>query len=164
VVGGLRVLFQTETKHRESTILTGRGAWNCLPQPLCLELHSLSPLQLQKRLKTFLFAGLASTDAVWERCWLEWCYTIIWLRYITLIPSLFCFLGSDSVWRPSLLVTVLFVTDLGWERFWIKLLSYLPKYICFVSFLLCILPPGVCSLQRSDLWSHSDESHYRAYL
>jgi len=39
------------------------GLGYCLPQSLRLELLSLSPLQLQKRLQTFLFAG-PSTDAV----------------------------------------------------------------------------------------------------
>jgi len=62
------------------------SAWNCLPQSLHLELLSFSPLQLQKRLKMFLFPG-PSTDAVCECCWLELHhdYLITLFGYITLL-------------------------------------------------------------------------------
>ena len=40
----------------------GLSAWDCFRQSLCLKFLSLSPLQMQKHLKTFLLAGLASTD------------------------------------------------------------------------------------------------------
>jgi len=52
--------------------------WNCLPNSLHLELLSLSTLQPQSWLKTFLFAS-PSTDAVREHCWLEWRHIVIWL-------------------------------------------------------------------------------------
>src|SRR6218665_740843 len=38
------------------------SAWNCVPQSVPLKLLSLSPLQLRKRLRNFMFAG-PSTDA-----------------------------------------------------------------------------------------------------
>jgi len=118
--GGLRVipLMRTATAQSKSVAYVYPSAWSCLPQYLQTKLLSLSPLLLWKYLKTFLLRG-PSTGAPWEHCWFEWCYTIIWLHYITLSPSLFRFLFSDSVWNAFLFVRVLFVTDLGRARLWI---------------------------------------------
>ena len=78
----------------------------CLCWLLSLELSSTVPasgitipLHLRKRLKTFQFAG-KFTDVVWERCWFEWHYIIIWLHYTTLNPSPFLFVCSTSIWNP----------------------------------------------------------------
>jgi len=61
---------------------------------LHLEILSLSPLQLLKRLKAFMLMGLSATDAVWESCWLEWAISLGYFirlhkTYITLRPLFF---------------------------------------------------------------------------
>ena len=77
------------------------SAWNCLPQSLCLELLSLSPLQLRKRFKTFLFADPGLIPFYRERCWcswsLEWHYFLLF-HYITLLwtPHFFSYLWVEN--------------------------------------------------------------------
>src|SRR6218665_1520764 len=56
--------MRTATVQSRSFAYVGPSALNRLPESLRMELLSLSPLQLRKRLKTFLFASLASTDTI----------------------------------------------------------------------------------------------------
>jgi len=70
------------TAQSRSFAYVGPVAWSGIEQSICLELLALSNLQFWRRLKIFLFAG-SGTHTSRERCWLEWCYTCIWLHYIT---------------------------------------------------------------------------------
>jgi len=82
------------TAQSRSFAYVGPSVWNCPPQSLHMELHSLSPLQLRKRLKTFLFTGLATclrTLLTFVKLYNH----LITLRYLE--PLALFFLSSDSV-------------------------------------------------------------------
>ena len=57
----------------------GPSTWNCLPQSMHLELLSLSPLQLRKRLKTSPLSG-PSTHAIWVTLY-NYLITLLWLSH-----------------------------------------------------------------------------------
>src|SRR5688572_14864922 len=65
---GLMVVprMRSATAHSRCFARVGPSVWNSLPQSLRLELLALSPCQLCRRLKTFLFPD-SGTEAVRER-------------------------------------------------------------------------------------------------
>ena len=108
-----------------------RRAYHCRSRLLISIIITYKYTQTQIFLKVYVLTSHSldpSTDSLLT--WVTLYNYIITLHYLE--PSLFHFLCSESIWNPFL-VTILFVTDLGWECLWITE----REYIRFIEITIC---------------------------